>query len=60
MTMKKIYNAPNTIVVKIRPNHLMQASQGNLSTDSGDAITSESGFGARDGSSFWDDDEEDY
>jgi hypothetical protein len=60
MTMKKIYNAPNTIVVKIRPNHLMQASQGNLSTMESDQIGNSSDFGARGGSSLWDDDEEDY
>ena len=53
--MKKIYNAPNTIVVNIRPNHLMQGSQLGVGDEyGGGAVLS------RDNRSGWDDDEEDY
>ena len=54
--MKKIYNAPNTIVVKIQSHPLMQVSA-NMSDQS---ITSSSGFGARGGSGWDDDDYDDY
>lgn len=55
--MKKIYNAPNTIVVKIQSHPLMQIS---ANMDSGQSITSSSGFGARGGSGWDDDDYDDY
>ena len=52
--MKKIYNAPNTLLVKIRPNHLMQAS-----LDIGDTVTDASGAEGRRSGSGWDDDDYD-
>lgn len=55
--MKKIYKAPEINIVQVRTNAIMQASNGKLSTESGDAITTSDGFGARRSNSIWDDDD---
>ena len=58
--MKKNYIAPEINIVKVRTNAIMQASNATLSTESGDAITTSDGFGARRFNSVWgDDDNED-
>ena len=59
--MKKNYQTPNTIMVKIAANsHLLAGSTGDISKVSisnTETISSGDAFGAR-GGSIWDDDEE--
>lgn len=55
--MKKIYFAPETKTVKVGMCQIVCASNGTLSTNEEDQITSGNGFGARRGDSLWDDDE---
>ena len=58
--MKKIYNAPSTIVVKIELQRMIAESPASvtLSKDAGE-VTSSDGIGSRQGNSLWDD-EDDY
>jgi len=51
--MKKVYMNPNIQVVKLQ-SILLQAASGNLNMHSGTATE----WGSREGSSLWDDDDE--
>ena len=55
--MKKIYNAPSTVVLQIKTGHLLTNS---LDVKSGETITNPSNILSRRRNSVWDDDEEDF
>lgn len=58
--MKKIYQIPTTIIVKINVTQMIASSPGqqNLSKDDTPVVSSEE-IGSRRGRSVWDDDEDD-
>lgn len=51
--MKKTYINPNIEVVTIATQQMLAASNGTLSTEDGDKITSSGGFGAHDDDFDW-------
>jgi len=57
--MKKIYFAPETKCLKIEvKHHLMDASNGTLSTQESNRLKSSGDFGSRGRGRFFDDDED--
>ena len=57
--MKKIYFAPETKCLKIEvKHHLMDASNGTLSTQESNRLNSSGDFGSRGRGRFFDDDED--